>query len=125
MIEAMALKAELKKQEDEIRRILEDEIKDNSCRIIRGQDDAELKVSDIVELQFFQENDLVGKFFSDENDSVNKYYSLEDLRDLQHDAINNLEDIIEKNQLFRNEFQKGGLKDEWTNAVFKKHWKGA
>ena len=64
----------------------------------------ELSVYEIVELQFFQENDLVEAFL-DENDP-NQEYALEELRDLQHASVINLAEVIEKNQELRDSIKK-------------------
>lgn len=100
------LKAALESQSNKIRAILEEEISSNkSYQIIEDSQGNELDVSEIVELQFFQENDLVQEFLN-ENDPEEKDFALEELRDLQHSEIMGLEDVIEKNQQFRNSLKK-------------------
>ena len=99
------LKEALREQEQEIRDILLSEIKTGNKYQIIEKNGEELNVYEIVELQFFQENDLVAAFL-DENDSDQNEYALEELRDLQHDSVINLADIIEQNQDFRDSITK-------------------
>jgi hypothetical protein len=101
MDKKVTLKAEIISQQNNIRNILTEEMKRDSYQTIEDGQGNELSVEEIVELQFFQEDDLVETFVAD-----NEEYSLEELRDMQHDAIANLSDIIEENQIFRDKLKK-------------------
>lgn len=99
------LKVNLKTQENEIREILEAELKSDRYHKIEDDSGNELSVYKIVFLQFFQENDLAQKFI-DENDTLEESITVEELREFQHEAMINLSDIIDNNQKFRDELKK-------------------
>ena len=84
----------LSEQSAEIRAALMTEIETGRYQLIENEAGKELSVFEIVETQFFQENDLAEKFTSDN-------VSIEELRDLQRDEIAKLSDIIEENEVFR------------------------
>lgn len=100
------LKNAIKEQELSIREILLSEIENGDKYQIIEQHGKELSVYQIVELQFFQEKDLVENFLN-ENDPEQDEYSLEELRDIQHESVMNLADIIDRNQNFRDSLKSG------------------
>ena len=87
------LKTAINEQVNKEKQHLLQEIESNSFSVNMGYDGEEISVEESVKNGIFGEDDLVEQFVENNRD-----YALEDLRDLQHQAINSISDVIETNE---------------------------
>ena len=92
------LKTAINEQINREAKVLLNQIKDGHFSVNSDRYGAEISVLQSVEQSVFEDNDLVEQFHSE-----NSEYGLEDLRDIQHQAINSISDVIEANEVARSD----------------------